>query len=241
MTQVMVCRVESGESCDPLKFVQPADIIHPARAALRISGDAQKDHEDIQGGGDGCGNDKDAEQLALLKVEFRSRIRYAFKPDKSPGRDKGYTDDLAEYACVRQKGRAHSHIRPAVPDHGGCEAEGDADGEDQHHDHHDPGRKPFALHTEQTDKPHHDQSHQGFPKVDLIAEDRVKIPLPENCMQKVTRKQREARGVGPEDSYVDQEHEPGDQEGQVIAEKLLDIVVQATCPRIMVGQIMIVA
>ena len=124
--------------------------------------------------------------------------------------------------------------------HGRNEADSDANGENQHHHHHDPGGGFFALHAQQTDKRHHRQSYQNFPKIHIIAKDRIEITMFDDRMQKIPRKQRDARGVGPEYRYVDQEHEPGDQEGTVIAKNVFYIGVQTSCPRITVSQKMIV-
>ena len=46
---------------------------------------------------------------------------------------------------------------------------------------------------------------------------------------------------GGQFKYVDEEHEPGDEEGAVVAEHLLHVVVQTSRPREPVGQKVIVA
>ena len=126
-----------------------------------------------------------------------------------------------------------------MPGHGHNETYRNADGEKQHHYHHTAGSHLFALHAQQADQPHHRQCHQGLPQIDLIAEYGKKIPSFEDPLKEISGKQRDACGVCPENGYIDQEHEPGDQEGAVISEDIFHIVVQTSCPRITVCQKMI--
>ena len=167
-------------------------------------------------------------------------MRNGFKSDKSPWGDKGDPHDLPENTGVREESRAHRHSGAAVSKHRSGEAHSNSDGEKHHHHCHDPGSTFFAFNAQQTDKPHHRQSHQDFCKIDIIAQKCVEIPLFEYRLQKIPRKQGNTCGISPEYRNVDQEHEPGDQEGTVIAKDVLYIGVQTSCPRITVSQKMIV-
>ena len=66
---------------------------------MRICGDAQKDHKDIQCRDDGYGNDKDTEHVAVLESIFRSRMGDRFKSNKR-GTDGSYVPSPIDVSDV---------------------------------------------------------------------------------------------------------------------------------------------
>ena len=238
--EIEVCRVEGGQARDAVELVQTADIVQPAAAALGVGGDAHQDNEDVQRGDDRHRDDENAEQIAVLKPILLSGVGHAFKADKGPGRDEGNAYHLAQGAFVGEEGRRHAHARGGAAQHGNGKAEGDADRKDQDEDLHQAGGGQLALRAQQRHQTHDDQRDGRLAGIDLIAEDRVEIPDLEDPPEEIARKERNAGGVCPENGDVGQEHEPGREEGAVIAEDMLDIVVKAARAGIVVAQVVIV-
>lgn len=232
----MVCRVKGGKPLNALEPVKIPDVVQPAGAAFRVGGDAHQDDEYVERGGDNhCGHE-DAEHVPAIELVLRSRVIDALKTDERPRREVRDTEDLPERTLVRQERRGHGHARIAMLRHNDQEARRDTYGEHQHQRHHRPSRHLLAPDAHQRDKADGQNRDQDLPEVHLVAKYRVEVTDLEYAPEEVAREERDARGVGPEDGDVHQEHEPRHEKRTVVTEDVLDVVIEAASAGVSDGQ-----
>ena len=112
------------------------------------------------------------------------------------------------------------------------EAQGDPGGEHAHEHDHQARRRLFVSDAQQRHARDRGKRQQGLAQVHLVSKYREEI----NCLERITDEkageQGQTCGVCPEYGNIGQTEKPEDQEGAVIAEHVLGVVVNAACARI---------
>ena len=228
ISHIVIRGIECGQTLYTLKLIEAAYIVEPARAALRIGGNAHQNYKYVKRSRDIKRDNEHPEHISVLEAVLRSGVRNALEADKRPRGDKRDPHYLTDGAVARYEVRLHTVSGAAESNHRGDETDRNADSEDKREYDHTVRCRLLALGAQQRHKQDRGERNKRLAEIDLISENRVEVAEAEHTPEEVARKERYARRICPEDGYVDKEEEPRHKKRAVIAEYILNVVVDAS-------------
>ena len=233
--------MEGGQALQPAEIAEVADIRPPGLVALRQPGDGDAGQQDI---GHGAGEQRgghDPDRLFHGELEARGGLGDGLEAHESPGGQGDDVQDLAEGArLVLRKGQLRVPGRTALPPQHGESADQDAREQRDGKDRLDPYRRAFSVDAQSPAQQDRSHAHQRLAEIDVVAQDGVVEAELECTGKQESADQGQGRGVGPDDSNVNQHQEPRAEKAVVVAEHLRRVGERASGVGVAVHQIVVV-
>ena len=219
--------MKGGKCGQSGQIAQILQIGGPCPIDLRSCQCGEGGKQDIGQGACDDSSQHDGKALFRRKGEFLRRVRYGLEACKGPWRQHHNAENGKCGIFFRRKRRSDLEDCGAVFREGGSETDEDAAEEDERHQGLEPGDKFPAVDADKAEAPKRRQGEEHFPKVDIIACDRIMESDLEGVPEKFSEDQGKRRGVRPSDGDEDEEEEPCAQETVVIAHGALGIGIGA--------------